>query len=126
MLRGFKIGQARLQRAIARPSHAAAPTYRATTPEGLSDAFADDPGKQAQWNAFVRNLSAPGPTRARRGGEGSPGHGLLNRLQGLVNHQRLPTGCSLLITAPNLPRRVFAAWCSSPGSSRCGCCSGGL
>ena len=27
----------------------------------MSDAFAADAGKQAQWQAFARNLSAPGP-----------------------------------------------------------------
>lgn len=31
-------------------------------PEGLHDAFAADAGKQAQWQAFARNLAAPGPT----------------------------------------------------------------
>jgi len=60
--RGFKIDDARLQRAIeatfARPGTDAP----ATTPEGLSNALANDPGKQAQWDAFVRNLSAPGPS----------------------------------------------------------------
>jgi predicted nucleotidyltransferase component of viral defense system len=30
-------------------------------PEGLSDAFAADAGKQAQWQAFARNLATPGP-----------------------------------------------------------------
>ena len=30
-------------------------------PDGLSDAFAGDPGKQRQWNAFVRNLTGPVP-----------------------------------------------------------------
>ncbi|HNJ82149.1 MAG TPA: nucleotidyl transferase AbiEii/AbiGii toxin family protein [Piscinibacter sp.] len=62
--RGFKIDEARLQRAIAATFARRRTDLPATTPEGLSDAFADDPGKQAQWNAFVRNLSAPGPTLA--------------------------------------------------------------
>ena len=30
-------------------------------PDGLSDAFADDPAKQRQWNAFVRDLTRPVP-----------------------------------------------------------------
>jgi predicted nucleotidyltransferase component of viral defense system len=30
-------------------------------PDGLGDAFAGDPGKQRQWNAFVRNLTGPVP-----------------------------------------------------------------
>ena len=62
--RGFKIDEARLQRAIAATFARRRTDLPATTPEGLSDAFADDPSKQAQWNAFVRNLSAPGPTLA--------------------------------------------------------------
>jgi predicted nucleotidyltransferase component of viral defense system len=28
-------------------------------PDGLSDAFADDPAKRRQWNAFVRDLTGP-------------------------------------------------------------------
>ena len=31
------------------------------TPDGLSDDFAEDPGKQRQWAAFARNLSGPVP-----------------------------------------------------------------
>ena len=30
-------------------------------PDGLSDAFAGDPGKQRQWNAFVGTLTGPVP-----------------------------------------------------------------
>ncbi len=30
-------------------------------PDGLSDAFAADPGKQRQWDAFARNLSGANP-----------------------------------------------------------------
>jgi hypothetical protein len=43
-----------------RPSSAGArrPT---SVPEGLSDAFAADADKQAQWQAFARNLAAPAP-----------------------------------------------------------------
>src|SRR5436305_207913 len=33
----------------------------AAIPEGLSSAFAEDPGKQRQWQAFARNLSGPVP-----------------------------------------------------------------
>jgi predicted nucleotidyltransferase component of viral defense system len=32
-----------------------------TIPEGLSEAFAADPGKQRQWDAFVRNLAGTTP-----------------------------------------------------------------
>jgi predicted nucleotidyltransferase component of viral defense system len=60
--RGFEIDDARLQRAIGATFARRRTDVPATPPEGLSDAFADDPGKQAQWDAFVRNLSAPGPS----------------------------------------------------------------
>ncbi len=33
----------------------------ALVPDGLSDAFANEPAKQRQWNAFVRDLSGPVP-----------------------------------------------------------------
>ena len=33
----------------------------AVVPDGLSDAFAADPGKQRQWDAFARTLSGPVP-----------------------------------------------------------------
>jgi predicted nucleotidyltransferase component of viral defense system len=33
----------------------------AEVPDGLSDGFAADPGKQRQWDAFARNLSGPVP-----------------------------------------------------------------
>ena len=33
----------------------------ASVPDGLSDAFAADAGKQRQWDAFVRNLSSQAP-----------------------------------------------------------------
>jgi predicted nucleotidyltransferase component of viral defense system len=60
--RGFKIDEARLQRAIVATFARRRTDVPTTTPEGLSDAFANDLGKQAQWDAFVRNLSAPGPS----------------------------------------------------------------
>lgn len=60
--RGFAIDAVRLQRAIeatfARRRTAVPPMM----PEGLSDAFDNDPTKRAQWHPFVRKLSAPGPT----------------------------------------------------------------
>lgn len=34
-------------------------------PDGLSDAFADDPAKQRQWRAFVQNLSGQAPELAQ-------------------------------------------------------------
>lgn len=60
--RGFKIDEGRLQRAIEATFARRGTGVPATTPEGLSDAFASDPTKQAQWGAFVRNLSVPGPS----------------------------------------------------------------
>jgi predicted nucleotidyltransferase component of viral defense system len=61
LLRSLEIEPSRVRRAVeatfARRSTPVPPTF----PEGLTDAFADDPSKQAQWDAFVRNLSAPGP-----------------------------------------------------------------
>ncbi|MFO1329103.1 MAG: nucleotidyl transferase AbiEii/AbiGii toxin family protein [Rubrivivax sp.] len=60
--RSFEIDQARLQRAIEATFARRRTAVPATTPEGLSDAFADDASKQAQWNAFTRNLSAQAPT----------------------------------------------------------------
>lgn len=62
--RNFEIDEARLQRAIEVTFVRRRTAVPATTPEGLSDAFANDPSKQAQWNAFVRNLSAPAPSLA--------------------------------------------------------------
>jgi predicted nucleotidyltransferase component of viral defense system len=62
--RGFKFDEGRLQRAIEATFARRGTDLPTTTPEGLGDAFADDPGKQAQWAAFVCNLSAPGPSLA--------------------------------------------------------------
>lgn len=62
--RGYKIDEARLQRAIEATFARRRTDVPAVTPEGLSDTFADDPSKQAQWHAFVSNLSAPGPSLA--------------------------------------------------------------
>lgn len=63
--RSFEIDDARLQRAIGATFARRRTDVPATTPEGLSDAFANDPSKRAQWDAFVRNLSAPGPSLAQ-------------------------------------------------------------
>lgn len=60
--RGFEINEDRLQRAIEATFARRRTSVPATTPEGLSDTFANEPGKQAQWDAFVRNLSVPGPS----------------------------------------------------------------
>jgi predicted nucleotidyltransferase component of viral defense system len=62
--RAFKINEARLQRAIESTFARRRTDVPTTTPEGLSDTFATDLGKQAQWDAFARNLSAPGASLA--------------------------------------------------------------
>lgn len=62
--RGFELDETRLQRAIEATFARRRTDVPTTTPEGLSDAFANDLGKQAQWDAFVRNLSAQGPSLA--------------------------------------------------------------
>lgn len=59
--RGFEIDAGRLRRAIEATFARRGTEVPAMPPEGLSDAFAADPSKQAQWEAFVRNLSVPGP-----------------------------------------------------------------
>ncbi len=47
----------RMRRAIAATFARRNTQVPSATPDGLSDAFADDPGKQRQWEAFARNLS---------------------------------------------------------------------
>jgi predicted nucleotidyltransferase component of viral defense system len=61
LLRSFELDADRLRRAVDATFARRSTPVPATVPEGLRDAFAADPGKQAQWEAFVRNLSAPGP-----------------------------------------------------------------
>lgn len=61
LLRRFDFDPARLRRAVEATFQRRSTPVPAFIPDGLSDAFADDPSKQAQWDAFVRNLSAPGP-----------------------------------------------------------------
>ena len=59
--RGFEIDASRLRRAIEATFARRGTEVPAMPPEGLSDAFAADPSKQAQWEAYMRNLSVPGP-----------------------------------------------------------------
>lgn len=62
MLTGaFEIDTERLRRAIAATFARRATAVPAEVPDGLSDAFATDPGKQRQWDAFARNLSGKTP-----------------------------------------------------------------
>jgi predicted nucleotidyltransferase component of viral defense system len=51
----------RLRRAIVATFARRSTVIPAEVPDGLSDAFATDPGKQRQWDAFARNLSGTIP-----------------------------------------------------------------
>lgn len=62
MLTGaFEIEPERLRRAIAATFARRTTAIPAEVPDGLSEAFATDPGKQRQWDAFARNLSDTNP-----------------------------------------------------------------
>jgi len=62
MLTGaFEIDPERLRRAIAATFARRTTAIPAEVPDGLTDAFATDPGKQRQWDAFARNLSGKPP-----------------------------------------------------------------
>ena len=58
----FAINPERLQRAITATFARRITLVPIEVPDGLSDAFAADPGKQRQWNSFARDLSAQTPT----------------------------------------------------------------
>lgn len=62
LLRTFELDRDRLRRAVDATFARRNTPVPTNTPEGLSDAFAAEPGKQAQWQAFARNLSTPAPT----------------------------------------------------------------
>jgi predicted nucleotidyltransferase component of viral defense system len=62
MLTGaFEIDPERLRRAIAATFARRKTVIPSMVPDGLSDAFSADLGKQLQWDAFARNLSGPPP-----------------------------------------------------------------
>jgi predicted nucleotidyltransferase component of viral defense system len=61
LTRTFALDPGRLQRAIDATFARRSTPLLSSVPEGLSDAFAANAGKQAQWQAFARNLAAPGP-----------------------------------------------------------------
>jgi len=62
MLTGaFEIEPERLRRAIAATFARRGTAIPVEVPDGLIDAFATDPGKQRQWDAFARNLSGTTP-----------------------------------------------------------------
>ncbi|HEY8710939.1 MAG TPA: nucleotidyl transferase AbiEii/AbiGii toxin family protein [Burkholderiaceae bacterium] len=57
----FELEPERLRRAIVATFARRSTVIPAEVPDGLSDAFATDPGKQRQWDAFARNLSGSVP-----------------------------------------------------------------
>ena len=57
----FDVEHERLRRAIVATFARRSTVIPAEVPDGLSDAFATDPGKQRQWDAFARNLSGTIP-----------------------------------------------------------------
>ena len=58
----FEIDHERLHRAITATFARRITLVPTKVPDGLSEAFAADPGKQRQWESFAGNLSAPTPT----------------------------------------------------------------
>lgn len=61
LTRAFSLDLSRLSRAVAATFERRSTPVPKSVPEGLSDAFAADADKQAQWEAFARNLAAPAP-----------------------------------------------------------------
>jgi predicted nucleotidyltransferase component of viral defense system len=61
LTRTFALDPIRMRRAVDATFARRSTPLRSSVPEGLSDAFAANAGKQAQWQAFARNLAAPGP-----------------------------------------------------------------
>ncbi len=58
MLTGaFEIDPERLRRAVTATFERRRSTIPVEVPDGLSDAFANDPAKQRQWSAFTQNLT---------------------------------------------------------------------
>jgi predicted nucleotidyltransferase component of viral defense system len=57
----FDIEHERLRRAIVATFARRSTAIPVEVPDGLSDAFATDPGKQRQWDAFARSLSGTPP-----------------------------------------------------------------
>jgi predicted nucleotidyltransferase component of viral defense system len=57
----FALDPKRMRQAIAATFARRNTLIPALVPDGLSDAFANDPAKQRQWTAFVRDLSGPVP-----------------------------------------------------------------
>ena len=57
----FDLEPERMQRAITATFERRGTLIPAEVPDGLSDAFADDPGKRRQWEVFLQNLAGPVP-----------------------------------------------------------------
>ena len=57
----FEIEHERLRQAIVATFSRRSTVIPTVVPDGLSDEFATDPGKQRQWDAFARNLSGTIP-----------------------------------------------------------------
>jgi hypothetical protein len=57
----FELDPERLRPAIVATFARRSTAIPTEVPDGLSDAFATDPGKQRQWDAFAINLSGPNP-----------------------------------------------------------------
>jgi predicted nucleotidyltransferase component of viral defense system len=57
----FELDPVRLRRAIVATFARRKTVVPAEIPDGLNEAFAADPGKERQWDAFARNLSGPIP-----------------------------------------------------------------
>jgi predicted nucleotidyltransferase component of viral defense system len=61
LMMAFELDPQRLRQAIVATFARRNTVIPAEVPDGLSDAFATDPGKVRQWDAFARNLSDPVP-----------------------------------------------------------------
>jgi predicted nucleotidyltransferase component of viral defense system len=57
----FELDPERMRQAVAATSSRRNMVIPSQVPDGLSDAFADAPAKQRQWNAFVRDLTGAVP-----------------------------------------------------------------
>jgi hypothetical protein len=65
LMSAFELDPERLRRAISATFARRSTAVPAGVPDGLTDAFAADPAKQQQWDAFRRNLSDSTPALVR-------------------------------------------------------------
>ncbi len=61
LIDSFELKPRRMRQAIVATFARRSTAIPAEVPDGLSDAFATDPGKQRRWDAYVRNLAGPAP-----------------------------------------------------------------